>query len=45
MDPANAERYTVDVLGSCPACDALAFKRDETPPGPMYHVHLRDSAP
>jgi len=42
MDPANAENYTVDVLGQCPACAAIAFKADRPPPGPMYRVRLRD---
>jgi hypothetical protein len=42
MDPANAENYTVDVLGTCAACYALAAKTDRPPPSPMYHVHLRD---
>lgn len=42
MDPANAEKFTVDVLGSCAACYALAAKADRDPPGPMYRVRLRD---
>ena len=42
MDPENAERYTVDNLGICPACNALAAVMDEPKPGPMYRVRLRD---
>jgi hypothetical protein len=42
MDPANAERYTVDVLGTCAACYALAAKADRPPPSPIYRVRLRD---
>jgi hypothetical protein len=44
MDPANAERYTVDELGVCAACYALAAKRgpDYPQPQPMMRVRLRD---
>lgn len=42
MNPDNAEKYTVDVLGSCAACYALAVKSDQPQPGPMYRVRLRD---
>jgi len=42
MDPKNAEAYTVDVLGSCAACYALAAKTGKDQPGPMYRVRLRD---
>lgn len=42
MDPENADRYTVDTLGACAACYALAAKADRPQPGPMYRVRLRD---
>jgi len=42
MDPENAERYTVDDLGICAACYALAAKMDQDKPEPMYRVRLRD---
>ena len=42
MDPENAERYTVDNLGVCAACYALAAVADSPAPSPMYRVRLRD---
>ena len=42
MDPENAERYTVDELGVCAACYALAAKSGDPKPSPMYRVRLRD---
>lgn len=42
MNPENAERFTVDDLGICPACNVLAAKMDEPKPRPMMRVRLRD---